>query len=140
MNKNFKGVIIFGTGIIGGVGLCGWFVIRRILTTDDLRGFLSKKISKKIEDSIYSYSNTDKKDSSDQFIFESRDKAERVLKDMKYIIDKYGFVTEADLHDLCDRPSCSTDNTYGWVNLNKARIIRIKEGYMLRLPVAKELW
>lgn len=141
MNKYFKGAIIFGTGVIGGFGACGGFVIKKILMTDDLREFLIKKISKKILNSIYGKSNcyrdTDTK--ADAFIFESRNEAERVLNAMKELIEQYGIVTVSDVHDLCNTDSVYTDSKYGWTNLGEAEVIRVRAGYKLSLPIALPL-
>lgn len=146
MNKYFKGAIIFGTGVIGGFGACGGFVIKKILMTDDLREFLIKKASKKILNSIYGKSNyynyyrdTDTKTGA--FIFESRGEAEEVLSRMNELIDTYGLVSVADAYDLCGTTSVYTDNKRGWTNLDGAEVIRIRGGYYkLCLPKALPIW
>lgn len=116
MNKYFKGAIIFGSGAIGGFGACGGFVIKKIFMTDDLREFLIKKASKKILNSIYGKSNyyRDTDGKADEFIFENRVEAEEVLLRMNELIDTYGFVSVADVHDLCGTTSVYTDNKRGW--------------------------
>lgn len=141
MNRYFKGAIIFGTGVIGGIGLCGGFVIKTILVTNDLREFLIKKVSKKILNSIYGtpkyYRDTDIK--PDSFLFESREKAEEVLSRMNELIDTYGAVSVSDVCDLCGMTSVYTDNKYGWTNLGEAEVIRVRAGYKLSLPIALPL-
>ena len=137
MNKYCKGAIIFGTGVIGGFGVCGGFVIKKILMTDDLRKFLIRKISKKILNSAYGtsdrYRDTDTK--ADVFIFDSRSGAEEVLSRMHELIDTYGLVSVADVHDLCGTTSIYTDSKHGWTNLDSAEIIRVRGGsYKLCLP------
>lgn len=138
MNKYFKGAIIFGTGVIGGFGLCGGFVIRKILMTHDLREFLAKKISKKFFNSTYGKSNYYEYTNA-FIIFESRNEAEKVLNAMEELIEKYGAVTVSDVHELCNTNSTYTDNKYGWTNLGGTRVNRVRAGYRLSLPIALQL-
>lgn len=53
MNKHVKNVVIFTTGVIGGFGLCSGVVIKKILSSDDCRGFLIKKLATRITDFLY---------------------------------------------------------------------------------------
>lgn len=69
-------------------------------------------------------------------IFDSRGDAELVLDQMIDIISSYGFCTVADYYDSCGRTSDYTTVDYGWRNLRNARVDRIAEGYVIRLPRA----
>lgn len=74
---------------------------------------------------IYSY---------DDIILESRGEAEDVLSRMDELIDMYGEASVADLYDLVGITGQYTDNRYGWTNLKNAEPIRVRDGYMLKLP------
>lgn len=75
--------------------------------------------------SVYNY---------DDIILESRGEAEEVLSQMIEILDTYDNVSVADLYDLVGLTGKFTDNRYGWTNLRTAEVVRVREGYMLKLP------
>lgn len=72
----------------------------------------------------------------DDIILDSRGEAEEVLTRMDELIDTYGNVSVADLYDLVGKSSEYTDNKYGWMNIRNAEPIRVRDGYMLKLPKA----
>lgn len=72
----------------------------------------------------------------DDIILDSRGEAEEVLTRMDELIDMYGNVSVADLYDLVGKSSEYTDNKYGWTNIRNAEPIRVRDGYMLKLPKA----
>lgn len=72
----------------------------------------------------------------DDIVLESRPEAEEVLTRMDELIETYGFVSVADMYDLVGKTCNYTDNKYGWTNLRNAEPIRVRDGYMLRLPKA----
>lgn len=72
----------------------------------------------------------------DDIILESRGEAEDVLSRMDELIDMYGTVSVADLYDLVGKSCNYTDNKYGWTNIRNAEPIRVRDGYMLKLPKA----
>lgn len=72
----------------------------------------------------------------DDIILDSRGEAEEVLTRMDELIDTYGNVSVADLYDLVGKSSEYTDNKYGWTNIRNAEPIRVRNGYMLKLPKA----
>ena len=54
---------------------------------------------------------------------------------MNEIIEEYdGIVTVADLYDLVGITDKYTDHKYGWTNLRNAKVERVRDGYMLKLP------
>lgn len=69
----------------------------------------------------------------DYILFDKRGDAEAILENMLDILNNYGFVTVADLHDLTGLDCVYTDNNYGWNNLNDACVIRVRNGYALKL-------
>ena len=66
----------------------------------------------------------------------SEGEAEDVLSRMDELIDTYGVVSVADLYDLVGISCNYTDNKYGWTNLRNAEPVRVRDGYMLKLPKA----
>lgn len=72
----------------------------------------------------------------DDIVFDSRGVAEAVLAQMQEVIDRYGFVTVADMYDMADLTQPYTSNKYGWINVNSAEVVRIREGYIIKLPKA----
>lgn len=72
----------------------------------------------------------------DDIVLESRGEAEEVLERMDELIETYGEASVADLYDLVGKSCNYTDNKYGWTNLRNAEPIRVRDGYMLKLPRA----
>ncbi len=73
----------------------------------------------------------------DDILFESRGDAETVLDAMNDIISQYGVVTISDLYDLARVPNDNfTLNRYGWSSISGACAIRVRDGYILKLPRA----
>lgn len=70
----------------------------------------------------------------DDIILESRGEAEDVLSRMDELIETYGVVSVADLYDLVGISGNYTDNKYGWTNIRNAEPVRVRDGYMLKLP------
>ena len=72
-------------------------------------------------------------------IFATRRDAEEILNYMGDLIDEYGFVTVADFYDLVGVSGNYTDNKYGWTDISNAEIVRVKDGYMIKLPKIRKL-
>lgn len=72
----------------------------------------------------------------DDLIFDSRGEAEAVREEMNDVIDRYGFVTVADMYDMADLHAPYTSSKYGWTNLRTAEVVRVRDGYALKLPKA----
>lgn len=71
----------------------------------------------------------------DEFIFQDRLDAERVLDELVNVIYEYQETTVADLMELAGTTSMNfTDNKWGWRDLSSARVRRIRDGYLLELP------
>lgn len=76
----------------------------------------------------------------DDILFDTRGDAETVLDAMQDIIGQYGTVSIADLYELAHVPNDNfTLNRYGWAHLNGAQVVRVREGYILKLPKAVPL-
>lgn len=74
--------------------------------------------------------------SYDDIILSTRGEAEDVLSRMDELIDSYGLVRVADLYDLVGITGNFTDNKYGWTNIRNAEIMRVRDGYMIKMPRA----
>lgn len=87
-------------------------------------------------DDRYSSSRTRTGYSYDDVILETRGEAEDVLTRMDELIDTYGSVSVADMYDLVGMSCNYTDNKYGWTNLRNAEPVRVRDGYLLKMPKA----
>lgn len=75
----------------------------------------------------------------DDIILESRGEAEDVLARMDELIATYQLVSVADFYDLVGVSGNYTDNKYGWTDIRNASVIRVRDGYMIKLPKALPL-
>ncbi len=75
----------------------------------------------------------------DDIIFDNRGEAEDVLTRMDELISTYGLVSVADLYDLVGITGNYTDNNYGWTDIRSASVVRVRDGYMIKLPKALPL-
>lgn len=96
----------------------------------------NKYSSDRRDDRRYDSNRTRSGYSYDDVKLESRGEAERVLSHMDDLIETYGHVTVADLYDLVGISGNYTDNKYGWTNISNAEPVRVRDGYILRLPKA----
>lgn len=76
----------------------------------------------------------------DTIVIPTRQEAEEVIRQMDAIIETYQMVSVADLYDLCG----ITDNNYmnskyGWTSIRTAEAVRVRDGYILKLPRAMPL-
>ena len=150
-----KNIILIGVGAIVGFISGGVFAIKKILENDRTRDALRQTISEKVERilfgdkpqskshsrvsyrSYYDFKSNRPKtpDSYSNIHFPSRVDAENVLDGMKDIIDQYGFVTIADFYDLCGICKFTYKSSqYGWVDTDRCKIVRIKDGFKIDLP------
>lgn len=72
----------------------------------------------------------------DDLVFDTRGEAEAVHEEMLDVIDRYGFVTVADMYDMADLSAPYTSSKYGWTNIRTAEVVRVRNGYILKLPKA----
>lgn len=73
----------------------------------------------------------------DNIIFSSRGDAEAVLTSMDEMVDRYGVVSVGDLYDMADVSTSNyTVHKYGWTNIRSAQVVRVRDGYMIKLPKA----
>lgn len=73
----------------------------------------------------------------DDILFDTRGDAEAVLDAMNDIISQYGTVSVSDLYDLARVPNDNfTMARYGWANIGGATAVRVRDGYIIKLPRA----
>ena len=75
----------------------------------------------------------------EDIVFTSRGEAEAVRMQMLDVIDRYGFVTVADMYDMAGITPPYTSNNYGWVSIRSAEAVRVRDGYVLKLPKASPI-
>lgn len=75
----------------------------------------------------------------DEIHFDYRSDAEIVLDQMRDAIREYKLVTVNDLYDACRLQAPYTSNKYGWTNLDKAKVVRTNDGYIIDLPPARPI-
>ena len=111
-------------------------------------GHRDRSTSSKISyNSIYNRSNGNSSSSSsarkytpgynyDDIVLETRGEAENVLSRMDEIIETYGVLSVADMYDLVGMTCNYTDNKYGWTDIRNASVVRIRDGYVIKMPKA----
>ena len=72
-------------------------------------------------------------------VFETRGEAEDVLSSLKKLLDEYETVSVADFLALCDMDHDFVDQRYGWTDLTNAYTSRGRDGYVIKLPKAREI-
>lgn len=73
------------------------------------------------------------------YIIATREDAEEVLEMLADVIDRYEKVTVADLHEMLGLDSTHVDQIWGWLDVRRAQIRQIREGWILELPDPVEL-
>lgn len=68
--------------------------------------------------------------------FENRGQVEAVREQMDEVIDRYGFVTVAEMYEMAGLTAPFTANKYGWTSIRTAEPVRTRSGYILKLPKA----
>lgn len=69
-----------------------------------------------------------------EVVLESRADAEEVLSNLVDLVEDYGIATVADFYDLVGLSGEWADNKFGWDNLSRASVKRVREGYILEMP------
>ena len=71
----------------------------------------------------------------DDILFETRGDAELALDQLESAISQFGIVSVSDLYDLAGITCPSyTANKYGWTDVRSAKVVRVRDGYILQLP------
>lgn len=72
----------------------------------------------------------------EDIVFSNRGDAELVKQQMRDIAARYGVVTIADMYEMAD-PNLTppyTSHKYGWMDVSGAEAVRVRDGYILKLP------
>lgn len=72
----------------------------------------------------------------DDIIFETPQEASEVCARMEEIIDQFKFATYGNLYDLAGLTAPYTAENYGWSDFRNAKVIKISNGYIIKLPAA----
>lgn len=72
----------------------------------------------------------------DEIILDSRRDAEDILDRMGEILETYGVVSVADMYDLAGISCDFTYNRYGWTSIRNGEVIRVRDGYIIKMPRA----
>lgn len=75
----------------------------------------------------------------DDIILQTKDEANMVIDSLCEVIETYGWVSVADMHEMVGMPVGYTEHKYGWNSLRTADIIAVREGYMIRFPAPRPL-
>ncbi len=70
----------------------------------------------------------------DDITLRTKGDAEAVLDRLDEMIHRYGHATILDLYDAVGITGDHTDDNYGWIDLRSADSVRVRDGYLLRLP------
>ncbi|MCM1363438.1 MAG: hypothetical protein NC215_00440 [Ruminococcus sp.] len=81
-------------------------------------------------------SSSSKRFDYNDIIFGSRGDAEAVLTQMDEIIDQYDVVSVADMYEMAGLEQPYTSNKYGWTDIASAEVLRVHDGYVIKLPRA----
>lgn len=149
MNKYIKGTIVFTGGVVSGCILCGSLIVRTVMKKEHIRAAVKRALVNHIEILLFGepkkpimptytsyrdWSNSREYEVKD-ILFETRIEAENTLDTLKEVINTYGYASVSELYDLADVNCCTyLDNKHGWTNLDKAKVVRLRNGYTLDLP------
>lgn len=75
----------------------------------------------------------------EDIVFESKGEALAVIDQMSDLIEKYNEVSVADFYDMVDITAPYTSNRYGWTSVRYAEPVRVRDGYIIKLPRAQVL-
>lgn len=87
----------------------------------------------------YSSNRTASGYSYDDIVVDTRGEAETVLMRLDEVMEEYDCVRVADLYDLVGVTGNYTDNRYGWTNIRNAEVVKVRDGYKIKMPRALPL-
>jgi len=114
-------------------------------------GKRSSSSSKIAYGSFYNDRNNDRRESrhtglkngylTKDVIVESRGEAEMVLDILDEQIGRYNLVSVADLYDAVgiDDTNNYMNDKYGWTDIRNARVVPVRDGYLIKMPRAVPL-
>lgn len=152
MNKYVKGLMLFGSGMVSGAIVGSAYVGLKVLSTDEFREVLAKKIGDKVTEWIYgeeinryktrrvSYRNYAEERRYDDVIFNTREDAEKTLHELEELCEKYDHVTVADVYEIAGIPANYTHNNFGWYTVKGVEVKCVRDGYTLGLPTPVRIY
>lgn len=66
--------------------------------------------------------------------FPTQQHAQTVLSNLYAVFNQYSVVSVADLYEMANIEPSTSDNAYGWLSLDAARISQDNRGFVLELP------
>lgn len=77
----------------------------------------------------------------DDLVFGSRRDAEATLEQLDDIIERYGMASVLDLYESAELGGSApwTANKYGWTSLRNADVVKVRDGYIIKLPKAMHI-
>lgn len=72
----------------------------------------------------------------EDIVFNTAADANAVLDQLDFYTRKYGLARVSDLYDVSGLTAPHTAHNYGWTNLNRARVVPCRGGFMIELPKA----
>lgn len=70
----------------------------------------------------------------DEVVLANRGDAELVLYHLQELVDQYGSASVGDLYDLVGRSHSFVYCKWGWSDLRNAQVVRVRDGYCIKLP------
>ena len=55
---------------------------------------------------------------------------------MQDMIDRYGVVRVDDMYDMAGLTAPYTSHRYGWTSVRNAESVRVRDGYIIKMPRA----
>jgi hypothetical protein len=80
------------------------------------------------------YSSYTRKPNYENMVFATKKDAEETLMGLNQLIFDYGYASIADFSELMGISANFTDNLYGWDDLSKAFVLKVRNGYRIYLP------
>lgn len=133
VKKALYDVICDSTGMILGEGKRD---TRRVGNSSyvSYRSYSDDRSRQRTDETRYN-NNFDRED----IVYESKGEAEAILERMDACLDQYGVVKVADMYDAAGLTAPFTANRYGWTSLRNAETVRVRDGYIIKLPKAMPL-
>lgn len=72
----------------------------------------------------------------EDIVFTNRGEAEAAKQQMQDIVARYGMVTVNDLYEMTPLSAPYTSQKYGWMDVSNVEVVRVRDGYILKLPRA----
>lgn len=149
-----KYFIILSLGTVGGFIGGNIFAFDKILRTDKMRKALVSSLTDKVENFLFdeqpsngtaqyqnihyhNYYNRTRHSPIEVVMFDTKDDAINILKQMETIINDYGYASISDFYNLSGVKATEyLDSKWGWLSLDKVEICRRYNGWEIMMPKA----